>query len=103
MFCCVSQYNHLITTKRQKGIFCASLIISNLATRWYIYELMKVYSENFTLMETKKVLTCLKYDQRQADIKGEWGWNQLRSLDIRAGPQTEKWENLNGTKFFCCL
>ena len=21
----------------------------------------------------------------------------------RAGPQTEKWENLNGTKFFCCL
>ena len=24
-------------------------------------------------------------------------------LDIRAGPQTEKWENPNGTKFFCCL
>ena len=21
----------------------------------------------------------------------------------RAGPQTEKWENLSGTKFFCCL
>ena len=27
-------------------------------------------------------------------------WVGLRS---RAGPQTEKWENLNGTKFFCCL
>ena len=26
MFCCVSQYNHLITTNRQKGLFCATLI-----------------------------------------------------------------------------
>ena len=38
---------------------------------------MKVYSENFMLMETKKVLTCLKYDQRQADIKVEWGWESI--------------------------
>ena len=42
-----------------------------------VYELLKVYSENFMLMETKKVLTCLKYDQRQADIKVEWGWESI--------------------------
>ena len=42
-----------------------------------VYELVKVYSENFMLMETKKVLTCLKYEQRQADIKVEWGWESI--------------------------
>ena len=27
----------------------------------------------------------------------------FKTPDTRAGPETEKWENLNGTKFFCCL
>ena len=79
MFCCVSQpfdYN-----QQTKGdILCHSHYFK--FGHMVVYELMKVYSENFMLMETKKVLTCLKYDQRQADIKGEWGWNQLQSLDI---------------------
>ena len=27
----------------------------------------------------------------------------MAHAQFRAGPQTEKWENLNGTKFCCCL
>ena len=29
--------------------------------------------------------------------------HMMEHIYNRAGPQTEKWENLNGTKFFCCL
>ena len=29
--------------------------------------------------------------------------SSIGDLVTRAGPQTEKWENLNGTNFFCCL
>ena len=29
--------------------------------------------------------------------------HKSETITIRAGPETEKWENLNETKFFCCL